>query len=225
MTIRRDQTIGEIAVAYPGATRVFARHGIDYCCGGGKPLVETCATKQLDADDLLDEIRRELTSTTASPDRWADRPLGELIDHILVTYHRPLAEELPRLDAMARKVRETHGDKKPAVLSELASTMHDLRHELEQHMLKEEEILFPMIRRGQGASAEGPIACMEHEHEDAGSALARLRALTDDYRVPAEACTTWRALWHGLAELETAMHEHIHLENNILFPRALGSRT
>lgn len=220
MTITRDQTVGEIAVAYPGATRAFARHNIDYCCGGGRPLAEVCVAKQLDADDLIEEIHRELTTTSGSPDRWVERPLGDLIDHILTTYHRPLAEELPRLDAMARKVREVHGEKRPAVFAELASTVGELRRELEEHMFKEEQILFPMIKRGQGGSAEGPIACMKHEHEEAGSALARIRVLTEDYRVPPEACTTWRALWFGLADLETAMHEHIHLENNILFPRA-----
>ena len=95
--------------------------------------------------------------------------------------------------------------------------------ELIDHMAKEEQILFPMIRRGEGASADGPVTMMLHEHDDAGAALKRLRELTNNYEVPAEACNTWRALWHGLAALEDDMHRHIHLENNILFPTALQS--
>jgi regulator of cell morphogenesis and NO signaling len=108
------------------------------------------------------------------------------------------------------------------MLSELLSVYVALKSALEQHMAKEEQILFPMIRQGQGAMADGPISVMEHEHDAAGAALARLRDLTNGYEVPGEACNTWRALWHGLAALEEALHQHIHLENNILFPRALS---
>ena len=224
MTVEQHHTVGAIAVEHPAATRVFARHGIDYCCGGGSPLSEVCVAKSLDPERILAEIDDELSEGGAVVTGWADRPLGELIDHILSTYHRSLWDELPRLGAMALKVREAHHDKAPVMLSELVSTFDSLRAELEEHMHKEEQVLFPMIKAGQGAAAGGPIACMEHEHERAGAALARLRELTHDYELPEEACTTWRALWHGLAQLETALHEHIHLENNILFPRALASR-
>jgi len=149
--------------------------------------------------------------------------VNDLIDHILAAYHKPLTEELPRLEAMARKVIDVHRDKQPEMLPELLSVYVGLKVELEQHMAKEEQILFPMIKGGQGAMAEGPISVMAHEHDSAGSALKRLRELTDGYQVPEEACNTWRALWHGLAALEEALHQHIHLENNILFPRALRS--
>jgi regulator of cell morphogenesis and NO signaling len=110
----------------------------------------------------------------------------------------------------------------PEVLPELLSTFLALKAELQGHFPKEEQILFPMILRGEGTLASGPISVMESEHESAGAALKRLRELTNDYEVPAEACTTWRALWHGLAELEGSLHRHIHLENNILFPRAVA---
>lgn len=145
-----------------------------------------------------------------------------MIDHILVTYHQPLYEELPRLESMARKVLDVHRDKDPQRLSELFSIYLEIQAELKQHMMKEEQILFPMIRQGQGARTGGPIAVMEKEHEAVGGALRRMRELTDDYTVPAEACNTWRALWHGLEALEKDLHQHIHLENNILFPRALA---
>jgi regulator of cell morphogenesis and NO signaling len=124
---------------------------------------------------------------------------------------------------MARKVCSVHGEKDPERFAELLSVYLALKTELQEHMMKEEQILFPMIRQGRGAMASGPVAVMTHEHDAAGTALKRLRELTNDYQAPEGACTTWRALWHGLDVLETAMHEHIHLENNILFPRALAS--
>lgn len=224
MNIEVDSRIGKIATEHPLATRVFARHGIDFCCGGGKPLGEVCEKLGLDPRAVLDEIEHEIARPSESQARWDEASLSDLIQHILTVYHAPLKEELPRLEAMSRRVVEVHRDKRPETLPELLSVLIDLRAELEQHMAKEEQILFPMIRRGQGAMAEGPISVMEHEHDSAGRALHRLRELTDEYDVPAEACSTWRALWHGLEALEESLHQHIHLENNILFPRALSSR-
>ncbi|GJM45600.1 MAG: iron-sulfur cluster repair protein YtfE [Gemmatimonadota bacterium] len=222
-TITRDTRVGQLAARHPLATRVFARHGIDFCCGGGRALQEVCQEKGLDPGAVLEEIQAELASSTVPEERWDEAPLPDIIEHILVTYHRPLTEELPRLDSMARKVLEVHGQRDPERLAELVSVLAGLRSELEDHMAKEEQVLFPMIQRGQGASADGPITVMEEEHEAAGAALRRLRELTDGYEVPEYACNTWRALWHGLAALEEAMHRHIHLENNILFPRSLAN--
>jgi regulator of cell morphogenesis and NO signaling len=221
MSITQESRVGRLAAEHPLATRVFARHQIDYCCGGGRPIGEVCQEKGLDTEHVLEEIRRELETTNVSEENWNDHPLPELIDHILATYHRPLTDELPRLGAMARKVLAVHGDKDPERLAELVRVYEGLMFELVDHMAKEEQILFPMIRNGQGAFADGPVAVMLHEHDDAGAALKRLRELTNNYEVPAEACNTWRALWHGLAALEDDMHRHIHLENNILFPAAL----
>ena len=218
-----ETPVGQLAAEFPLATRVFARHQIDYCCGGGRPLGEVCSAKGLDTERVLTEIREEIVPADAHVERWVDAPLGEVITHILDTYHRSLHEELPRLDAMAQKVARVHGDKDPTRLPALQLVVGELRAELEDHMMKEEMILFPMIRRGQGADAQGPVAVMLREHTDTGEALRRLRELTNDYSVPAGACNTWRALWYGLAALETSLHEHIHLENNILFPRALAA--
>ena len=223
MTIDRERTVGELAVEHPLATRVFARHGIDFCCGGGKPLGEVCEAKQLDPEKLLEEIRHELAKGESEPERWGEAPIDDLVEHILFAYHRPLDEELPRLEAMAQKVFKVHHEKDEATLSEVLSVYLGLKAELEQHMAKEEQILFPMIKQGQGAMADGPIAVMLEEHDGAGAALARLRSLTKDFEPPAEACNTWRALWAGLADLEKSLHQHIHLENNILFPRVLDS--
>lgn len=222
MTLDTDITVGRIASEYPLATKVFGRHGIDFCCGGGRSLRDVCGEQDLNAEEILEEIGRESAGENASEERWDQAPLGDLIIHILATYHRPLDEELPRLESLARKVLEVHGDKQPEVLSELLSVFISLKIDLEDHMAKEEDVLFPMIRQGQGMMADGPVAMMEEEHELAGAALKRLRELTNDYRVPEEACASWRALWQGLAWLEESLHHHIHLENNILFPRALG---
>ncbi len=222
MQIQSSTPVGRIATEHPLATRVFARHGIDFCCGGGKPIQDVCQARGLDTEQILDEIRTELAGVDDEQERWDKADLNDLIDHILTAYHRPLEEELPRLESMARKVLKVHGAREPEVLPELLSTFLGLKTELEQHMMKEEQILFPMIRRGQGSMAQGPISVMEAEHSSAGGALERLRELTNGYQAPADACNTWRALWHGLGALEDALHQHIHLENNILFPRALA---
>lgn len=218
-----DSPVGHIVATAPLTARVFTRHGIDYCCGGGAPLTAACNSKGLDVEHVLAELHAELDTAEAQPNRWLDAPLGELIDHILEAYHRPLDEELPRLEAMARKVHSVHGPKDPDRLRAISRLCSELRAELEPHMRKEEVILFPMIRSGQGAMAQGPVHVMMLEHDQAGALLERLRELTDGYTVPAGACNTWTALWHGLADLERSLHEHIHLENNILFPRALGT--
>jgi regulator of cell morphogenesis and NO signaling len=222
-TINADILIGQLAATNPLATRVFARHQIDYCCGGGRPLGEVCREKGLDIDRVLTEIQSEIADPGFDADRWEQAPLGALIDHIVSRFHDPLREELPRLEAMARKVARVHGDKDPERLAALVSVYLGLKAELEQHMVKEEAILFPMIKRGQGAHTAGPVDVMVHEHAEVGNALRDLRSLTGDYTVPEGACNTWRALWFGLEALEMDLHEHIHLENNILFPRALNA--
>jgi regulator of cell morphogenesis and NO signaling len=220
-TLTPTTPVGRLAAEAPLATRVLARHGIDYCCGGGVPLADACAARGLSVESVLAEIHRELVGSEGV-EGWTGAPLDALIDHILSTYHRPLDQELPRIDAMARKVLGVHGDKDPQRLRAIVSTFAALKAELEQHMRKEEVILFPMIRQGHGPMAEGPIAVMQMEHDEAAVALRRLRELTDDFTVPEGACNTWRALWHALADFERAMHEHVHLENEVLFPRALG---
>ena len=214
-----DSPVGHIVATAPLTARVFTRHGIDYCCRGRRTLAEACADSGVDAAVLAAEVAGlGSDSAVALPDDVAG-----LIDHILEAYHRPLDEELPRLEAMARKVHSVHGPKDPDRLRAISRLCSELRAELEPHMRKEEMILFPMIRSGQGAMAQGPVHVMMLEHDQAGALLERLRELTDGYTVPAGACNTWTALWHGLADLERSLHEHIHLENNILFPRALGT--
>jgi regulator of cell morphogenesis and NO signaling len=221
MSFNAETTVGQIATDHPLATRVFARHKIDYCCGGGSPLKNVCEKEGLNAEGLLEEIKKELETIDYDEKKWNKEPLSDLIDHILSTYHRPLDEELPRLEQMVRKVHDVHGDKDPEMFTELKNVYLGLKSELENHMMKEEQILFPMVKRGEGSMAGGPVNVMMLEHDNAGNALKRFRELTNDYNVPEEACNTWKALWHGLEAMEESLHQHIHLENNILFPRAL----
>lgn len=211
-----DARVGEIAAQHPLATRVFARHGIDFCCGGGMPLASACASRGLDAASLLEEIRAAIAAPEPEEESWNEAPPAELVRHILDAYHAPLAEELPRLEAMARKVFEAHRSRDPARLYAVLETVEALRAELEDHMAREERDLFPAVVAG---SPVPPTDLLVDDHAATGEALARLRRLTDDYRVPEDACTTWRALWHGLEALESSLHQHIHLENNVLFPR------
>ncbi len=223
MSINTETTVGQIATEYPLATRVFARHNIDYCCGGGISLEEVCNQNSLETDLILTEIQNEIKTQENTEKQWDKESLTDLIDHILITYHRPLDEEIPRLEYMVQKVYNVHGDKNPDMFSELRQVYLTLMNEIGAHMMKEEQILFPMIKRGDGGMANGPINVMLQEHDSAGNALKRIRELTNNYQVPKEACNTWRALWYGLEALEEDLHQHIHLENNILFPRALKS--
>ena len=227
MTISETTTVGEIASALPSTVRIFQRHGIDFCCGGKTPLSRACREKGIPFSDVIGAIEA-LGLQPGSEDRdWEHEPLDALADHIVAAYHDPLREELPRLESMASKVARVHGAKAPH-LSRLHTVVTELSSDLRAHMQKEEMVLFPAIRAVErGAVApiplSVPIEVMEHEHDRAGALLEELRASTGGYTPPDWACGTLRALYQGLAEFESAMHVHVHLENNILFPRALAS--
>ena len=221
MSITQDTPVGTIAAEYPLATRVFARHQIDFCCGGGIPLITACAKKEIDVDKVLAELETEVTPGTNEDDsRWDTAPIPELINHLLKKHHDPQREELDRILAMTQKVHSVHGDKDQAMFDELLKTVTHMHADLAQHFLKEEQILFPAILDGNGAmAAMGPIPVMESEHEEVGNMLRTIRRLTNDYTVPQGACNTWTALWHALADIESQLHIHIHLENNVLHMR------
>ena len=225
MTITENTTIAEIATALPSSVRVFHRHGIDFCCGGKRRLGDVCRERGLQFVTLAGEVQAAAAGHAATNEDWPRESFGRLISHILATYHDPLREELPRLQAMATKVATVHGDMDPR-LTRVSAIVADLSADLHAHMLKEELVLFPAINElAAGVSArvriDAPIHVMEHEHDRAGALLAELRELTEGYEPPAWGCATLRALFHGLSELEAAMHVHVHLENNVLFPRAL----
>ncbi|MDF1837781.1 MAG: iron-sulfur cluster repair di-iron protein, partial [Planctomycetota bacterium] len=221
MSITQDTPVGTIAAEYPLATRVFARHQIDFCCGGGVPLATVCTKHKIDVDQVLAELNTEISNTgDKDPSRWDTAPIPELIDHLLKDFHAPQSEELDRILAMTQKVHAVHGDKDQTTFDELLKTVTLMHGDLAQHFLKEEQILFPAILEGNGATAAmGPIPVMESEHEEVGEMLRTIRRLTNDYTVPEGACNTWTALWHALADIERGLHLHIHLENNVLHNR------
>ncbi len=234
MPLTPSTPLGELAATSTAAVRILEQHGLDYCCGGARPLEDAAREKGLDPAAVMAEIEAALAGPAEVRD-WRTAPLDELIGHILSTHHEYLKLNLPALSARLAKVREVHGAKAPELLAEMASVYSALRAELEDHMHKEEVILFPFIERYQRAASQGypmppvpfgtianPIRVMEREHASAGDALARLRGMTGGYRLPGWACDTVRALWRGLEELEQDLRMHIHLENNILFPRAIA---
>lgn len=226
-------TLAELVTQRPGRSAVFERYGIDYCCGGRRPLAEACAAHGVDAQEVIAALEAADAADAGRPAEaerdWSRAPLGELIDHIVGVHHAYLAGTLPRVAELMQKVHEAHGARHPE-LAECREVLAGLRAELELHMQKEERMLFPAIRglaeggrpgRVPFDSVQQPIRVMEHEHDSAGAALARLRELTGQYAVPENACSTWRALLDVLPRLEEDLHVHIHEENNILFPRAI----
>ncbi len=212
-----QQTLADLAVRIPAASRVFRQAGLDYCCHGNRSVASACAEKGLDPDALLSRIQQE-----TSPDgpAWKDRSIPELIQHILTRYHESHRREVPELLQMAERVEEKHREKAGCPHG-LAEHLRGVHESLLSHMEKEEQILFPMILAGHGQRAFGPIQVMETEHQDHGASLARTRELTGDFQAPDEACPTWRALYLRLEELEGDLMDHISLENNVIFPRVL----
>lgn len=230
MDITRDTLIADIVTAEPATIRVFQAHNLDFCCGGRIPLADACERHGLEADALVTELRAATRSPEETTD-WQRAGLAELVSHIQQRFHQPLRQELPRLHQMVAKVVQRHGSRLPETLLPLQATFEGLERELLEHMLKEDQVLFPAITALEDASRTGgsrtpwmwieqPIGIMEAEHDEAGTALARLREITRDYTPPEDACPTFRGLYYGLAQLERDMHVHVHLENNILFPRA-----
>lgn len=216
-----DRTLGELAAQSDAALRVLDRFGLDFCCGGARLLSEACREKGLDPGEVLAQIETASNGDREAAGDWREAPLDSLIDHIVTRHHAYLRDELPRLDGWLAAVRRAHGARDGKLLDELGAAFTAMKDELEAHLAKEEAVLFPAIRRSDGWIAQ-PVSVMEHEHESAGRSLAELRRITGGYEPPPHACQTYRALYAGLAALERDLHRHIHLENNILFPRALA---
>lgn len=232
MDIGSQTHVGEIATHYPATIRVFQRYGIDFCCGGKRPLGEVCGERKLSFVDLKQDLEVALAAPREPGPSWDRATLADLVAHIVERYHRSLDEELPRLDQMMQKVLRVHGERH-IELVDVAATFGEIRDELRPHMMKEEQVLFPYLERLEAVASSGeallaspfgsigsPIQVMQLEHESVGRALESLRGLTGNHVAPAGACNTFRGLYHGFAELERELHEHIQIENNVLFPRA-----
>jgi len=212
-----SRTVADLVLEQPSRARVFEGLGVDYCCGGKQSLSAACDARGLPVEDAVAVLESAAGEPSGERD-WANAPLSELCDHIVTAHHDHLREEL---DGLLEKVVRAHGDGHPA-LSELRDTFAVLRSELEEHIVTEETQLFPLVRSGGPYDAE-QVAELEHDHEWAGSALAKLRDLSDGYDLDHALCNTHRATLDGLRELELDLHQHIHEENNVLFPRALAT--
>lgn len=232
MQINAEVKVAEIAARYPATIKVFQKHHIDFCCGGKMPLADACSRHGIDTEALLAELRAA-EPAAVEPTDWQHAPLALLAEHIQARYHTPLRTELPRLSAMLARVVDRHGDRMPETLIPLQKTFEELQHELLDHMAREDAVLFPLIaeleKRGAPAAESKEaawigqiVAKMSSDHDSAGGAMQVMRELTGDYTLPDWACPTFIGLYHGLAEFERDMQVHVHLENAILFPRALG---
>jgi regulator of cell morphogenesis and NO signaling len=229
-------TVGDIAVQFPQTRSVLETLDIDYCCGGKTLLGQAAKQAGLSTEKILQDLAQALErkdQNTESVYDWSSASLTELVDHIEQTHHVFMKEQLPRLAGLLEKTIQAHGSKYGSMLERLKHSYTSLKTDIEMHLQKEEQILFPLIRQieafqeGQGPAPEmhcgsigNPIRQMEHEHDVAGRFLTQMRQITDNYSLPKDACPTFTALFEGLDALEKDLHEHIHLENNILFPKA-----
>lgn len=208
-----DRSIGEIAATLPGATAVFRRHKLDFCCGGSVSLAEAAASRAAPLPVIESALAALVPAAAAPPQETA-----ALIALIEQRYHATHRRELPELIALARRVERVHADHPaaPAGLAALLATMED---EMLDHMAKEERILFPMMRGGGHPMIRQPIAMMRHEHDDHAAHLREIERLTQGATPPEGACNSWRALYAGVRKFADDLTEHVHLENNVLFPR------
>jgi regulator of cell morphogenesis and NO signaling len=233
MNIQKDITIGEVVARNFRTAQIFERHGIDFCCGGKKTIEEACTSHNLNAEKLIYELS-EVNGTSASSEYdFNSWELDYLIDHIVSTHHAYLNRALPNILAHAEKVASVHGTNHPETVK-IAGIFSSLKDELEAHLMKEERMLFPYIKKlveikrfKQDAfyppfgTIRNPISVMENEHEAAGIEFEEINRLSRNYSLPQDACTTYQVLYKELKEFEEDLHIHVHLENNILFPKAI----
>jgi regulator of cell morphogenesis and NO signaling len=233
MTLTATKTIRELAVEIPNATRVFEKLGIDYCCGGARSLEDACQAANLSIDQVLDQLNGAAQPVASTDRDWQTAPLADLVEHIVSTHHKYVREETARLHPLLAKVCSVHGKNHPE-LHTISDTFDGLAQELAMHMMKEEAMLFPYIVRMEESvvqkdpvlpppfgSVQHPVHMMMQEHDSAGVALRKLRELSTGYQSPPDGCFSYRTLFQALEAFEADLHQHIHLENNILFPRAV----
>jgi regulator of cell morphogenesis and NO signaling len=225
-------TVGDIVAKDFRAAGVFERFGIDFCCGGQRSIAEACRSAAIDPS-TVEAALGALKADSSSSFDLSDWPLGRLVDHIVSTHHAYVRSALPLIRQYLAKLQEVHGDRHPE-LARVAAHFDTLMHELGQHLLKEEQVLFPYIKElelcsgpgGRGfcpfGSIQNPIRMMEREHRDAADELLAIRELTQGYATPEDGCTTYGVCMAELDRFERDLHQHVHLENNVLFPRAVA---
>jgi regulator of cell morphogenesis and NO signaling len=236
MVLNPAKTVREVAVAFPQATRVFEKTKIDYCCGGDQLLGDACAQAGIDLHMLEQMLEASVASATSGLD-FQQLTLAQLIKYILDTHHVYTSDEMKRLEGLVEKVCGAHGANHSELLS-MRYLLQELFAELKAHMFKEEQILFPFVIQLEESrshnrpapfatfgTVDNPIRMMVFEHENAGDILREIRKLSRGYRVPEDACLSYKTLYEALEVFEQDLHQHIHLENNILFPKAIALET
>jgi len=233
MSISTEKTVGQMVAENPETARIFEQVGIDYCCGGQRGLEEACSKAKMSFAEVAALLEQAAANRSSADRDWLRAGQAELVEHIVSKHHGYVRQELPRLTALIAKVQGVHGKNHPE-LAQIARTFADISNEMTMHMMKEENILFPYIvdmekaAQGKGpqpiamfGTVQNPVRMMMTEHDSAGGNLKAIRELSDDYTPPADGCTSYRVLYEALAAFEADLHTHIHLENNILFPRAI----
>ena len=224
------QAVGKIVAEFPQAAEIFKKYKIDFCCGGDKLLA--VAAKELDIDEksVLEELNQDYIMMTKENNwggevDWRQQSLSQLVDHIINTHHLYLQHEMPLISEFVIKILRVHGANH-SELGKVHKLFHTLKLELDQHLITEEEVLFPLIKEYEEnpssqllANIKNQINRIENEHEQAGDIIKELRQITNEYAVPTDACTSYRIAYQKLAEMESDLFQHIHLENNILHPR------
>ena len=214
-----NTTLGDLVIAVPGSTALLRSYRLDFCCGGASTLGQACRLGGIALEKVEQELEKFQRTEVANPvHSW---PLTKITQYIVDHYHQELRRCVPELIFLAEKVERVHAGK-PDCPQGVAHAIRNIKVEMDSHMQKEEEILFPMIAAGNGTMAYMPIRIMLAEHEGHGANLGLLRELAYNYKAPEDACNTWRALYAGLDQMEHELMEHIHLENHVLFTRALS---
>jgi regulator of cell morphogenesis and NO signaling len=216
----RATRVADLARARPESIRVFQRHGLDFCCGGKRSLADACVARGVDYERVAADLAAALAAPPDDGARaWSDAPTPQLVGHVLARYHAGLREELARLQAMAERARERHGAEHPELVR-VASSVAALRRAMVDHLALEEREIFPALLAERFDAVARQVRTAEEDHDEVGRLLTELRRATGGFEPPEWACNTWRGLYAGLAELERETHVHVHLENNVLFPRA-----
>jgi len=230
-----EKTVGEIAAEFPGAPKVLEMHHIDYSTGGNHPFREACRVAGTAAEEVLREIRQTTSPSTLGEENWKSQPTGNLIEHLVAMHHRWATENVPLIEALIERVQADpeHAARLPSI-TRIRRLFARMRHELEQHLRKEENVLFPAILKMERCAASSlplpqhafgsvvnPISLMESDHDADARIWDELRDVTYGYTIPEDAPESVRLLFRELDKLGTAIHEHTHLENNILFPRVI----
>ncbi len=233
-----DQTkVKDIALSNPAARQILEDAGLDYCCGGGKSLHEACLHADVPAEEILKRLRENSKHVSPDEANWASAPLVDLTRHIRERHHRYVREAIARVQPLLDKVEAKHG-KSHSEIADIRRLFTEVGREMIMHMQKEEQILFPYIDALEKATSahssveppffqtvRNPIHAMMKEHDAAGELVKQIRKASSEYTAPADACTSYKALYQDLRQFEADLHQHVHLENNILFPRAVEMET